>query len=369
MSWINGSLNSSYGKQVMSLIPLASVTMTAITLSLDSNYVYATSGDAVYTFFVPVESGDLTDFWIYVSSYTGTWGLTDGKIKVEIRLGQSANGTPGNTLVGSFDIILNGSTTGWIRTTGISINLTATQVYSIVIGDPDGSASNYVTITQHVLGTSGVPVFSNGLHAQLCSTSNGFSTAGSTSANALCCVLQQAGLIYSGSVFGSANTLPSSRYERGIKFKPVENCTVVGCVGQNDVYLTSNLILKIYEDGRNPKETALMSYSFPSFAVTGTSLAPVAFIIPEAYHTTLKKDNWYRFVLYPGTNLTIPRKITLLGTPDSYVLQSLPFYGNCYHTLENASGIWDDDTFSTSFFSPILVPNTDNTEKVSFTVS
>jgi hypothetical protein len=118
-----------------------------LTVALNSAYSFGVSGAAFFSGFIAQESATLTDFWLFVNSFVGTWGSTDQQINVEIRHGLTNSNIPGSTLVGSFAITLTAGVTGWKKhTLGSPIMLQAGGFYTFVVADNDGSAANHVVM-------------------------------------------------------------------------------------------------------------------------------------------------------------------------------------------------------------------------------
>lgn len=355
MANYDGILNSAYGRPFIVPVSVANSGAAATNLALDSAYTYESAGDAFFFAFVPKESGNLTDFWLKVASYTGSWASTDGVLNVQVRLGLNGNNKPGTSLVGSFSVTLDGSTTGWVKQSGLGISLTAGTMYSIVIADADGGATNFVTIVRcHAnAGTLALASFPGNT-----STADGYATAGTTLSVTPTYVLKQAGLLYGGSAHSIVSTLPSSTNERGLRFKLPYNATLVGAVSIADSSgVSAGMTLKLYADAVAPGGETIQAYT-PALWTLGGATAPVlnSILFPAANHYDLLADTWYRFVCKPTANATTPRKSTIDGNPDADVLaatQSLG--GNCYYTIENSGG-WDDDQASALLFAPILVP-------------
>lgn len=349
------SLSGAFSEDIAATLPFSVV---AGTLALDSAYTYASAGDAAFFTFIPRASANLTEFQLKVSSYTGTWANTDGVIDVEIREGLANTGIPGTTLTGSFTITLDGSTTGWIHKTGVSIALVAGRMYSVVIADADGGASDFVTLT-YKYGTLVNSVISDRVYT----TTNGYSTAGTSNGVAIAMAWQVGDDWYGGSGYDTAAVVASGTYERGIRFRVKENCTLVGieCLNAPTVLIntaTSTSKWNLYADATAPLGTALMSYEPPSTTYTGTQPAVGKLQFPTASHYDLEKDTWYRLVLEPNPALTVPRKVTINGSPDADLLIAMmPFLGDC-HWTEDTAGSWVDDTASTPHMSAILVPTT-----------
>jgi hypothetical protein len=366
--WNPGTGGFGYGRLVLPIYhPTFIVSET--TMALDSAYVYGSSGDAFYFSFLCPESANLTDIWVKVSSYTGTWTATDDAINVEIREGIQGNGIPGTNLVGSTTITLDGISTGWTNKTGLSIALTAGRHYSIVVSDADGGASNFVTLfsAYEAITSPGV------MPKTIRTTTSGFSSAGTSTTTGACVVFKVGSTLYSNmSGFSTIATITTGTYERGIRFKVPENCIFVGWAGANDqgtLFFAGSHVLKLYADATAPGGTTLASFTTVSTLLGGGNPPALDFLLlPAANHVKLTKDTWYRATFDPASNTTVPRKATIGGGPDATLRTILlPFNGNAYWT-EESGGSWDDaQTNSFALFGPILVPNTDSAGGGSFT--
>lgn len=336
-----------------------STTVGETVLALDSAYTYGSSGDAVMFAFVPEETGNLTDFWVKVSAYTGTWGSTDGVINVQVREGLNGSNIPGTSLTGSFTITLDGSTTGWIKKSGLSISLTAGKVYTIVIADADGSAGNFVTLIHKYDSQSASTVTGSPFVPATITSTSGFSSAGTSANGSPAFVLKQNGVIYGGGGFSTIATTASSTVERGLRFQVPEKCTLMGVYMPNDTSLLwVNHTFKLYADGTSPGGSALTSVTQSTTTVGGgTAPLPTSFLFPAASRYDLAPGTWYRLVVDPVSNLTAPRKCTIGGSPDADVLAAFLPFGNG-HWIEESGGAWDDSqTTATPMFGPILAPN------------
>ena len=348
-----------YGTNFPSLAYSGQSASTETTLALDSAYTYASAGDAVMFNFVPQESANLTDFWIKVTGYTGTWGSTDGVINVEIRQGLNGSSIPGTTATGTFTITLDGSTTGWIKKTGLSIALTAGQMYSVVIGDADGGGVNFVTIA--VRYTVNLVATLTPILRAVTTATNGFSSAGTESSQQPAFCAKVGSIVYGGSGVSSVAASSSNSNEKGMRFQPTEDCTLVGYVISNvpSNFYTSNITaFKTYADGTAPGGTTLSSVA-PQTIASGTTPAPNVILVPAASRVDLIGGTWYRSAVDPSTNITFPSKCTVGGSPDADVLSvSFPFNGNA-HYIEESGGSWDDSqTTVIPTFGPVLLPKT-----------
>ena len=331
----------------------------AFTHPLNSAYSFGVSGAAFFSGFIAQESATLTDFWLFVSSFSGTWGNTDQQIQVEIRHGLTNSNIPGSTLVGSFSIPLTAGVTGWKKHTLASpIMLQAGAFYTFAVGDSDGSASDHVVMRVRTTGSVALETMLAGVH----NSTNGFSTATTSSAGQPCFALKQGGILYAGGGWPSFATVPAGTYARGLRFAPKERCVLAGAympTDNNSLY--AGVTIKLFDDATGPAGTPLFSYTSPNSVFAGTSPYPTVLPFPSASWITLEPDTFYRFAYFPPGSTTIPRTVTMDGNPDAELLEALMPFGNAHYTRENA-GVWDDSaTTSLPLFGPVIVPNADLT--------
>jgi hypothetical protein len=146
------------------------------TLALSSNYVYATSGNAIAARFMCRKSGYLNNAYVFNRTTTGS----PGAITCELRTYSSgAASKPQSTLLAS-TTATPGASTKWIQFTfSTPYYVVANTVYWIIFGDPAGSAGNSVTL-QYLSPI--VNVEANQLRFSPFTTSDGFTTNGTNSA-------------------------------------------------------------------------------------------------------------------------------------------------------------------------------------------
>jgi hypothetical protein len=343
-----------------------STTVGETTYALDSAFTFGSAGDCISVSFRAQETGNLTDIWIKVKQYNGTWASTDGVINVQVREGFSASNIPG-TLISSTTITLDGSTTGWIKKSGLSIALTAGKIYSIVVGDADGGAANFVTLVSDYdssFSSSGHTFQNNGHFTSV----NGFSSAGTIVGAPITMHWKQAGILYAGSGFDTIASIASSTIERGLRFRVPEKCTLVGVTAslEDHTYFRNSSAIKLYADGTAPGGTTLLTVTTPT--VTGSTPNMPTYFFESASRYDLQPNTWYRLVVAPAASTTLPRKATITGNPDDDIRAALLPFGTSSHWIEESGGTWDDtQTNSIPFFGPILAPNTDSSGGGSFT--
>lgn len=343
------------GSATASMVSLSGdITPTVVDVQLDSAYTYNSAGDCFGWFFVASESADLTEIIFYIKAVAGT-GSTNGTLNWEVRESNAATDKPGSTLVASGTWATDG-TTGWKTISGITASLTAGKYYWVVIGDSDGDGTNNVTIS----ASSGSGSFSASgtLVANFVSSTNGF-TSSSYVARLPFGAFKVGSVWHGGWPFNAMSTVTSGTYERGCRFKLREPMTLVGFNDPQDVSAASSGYLsKIYADATAPGGTPLLTYTCPTYTVTGTRPNGTRVIIPAASRIDLDAETWYRCVIKPASSASTPRKNTGPGTfPSSLKTACFPNSGDCYWT-EESGGAWVDDSSALCMFGPLLVPKT-----------
>lgn len=327
------------------------------TLALDSAYTYGSAGDCIMAMaFISPESANLTDIWFKVKSYNGTWGSTDGNINWEIREGLNGLRIPGTTLTASGTFALDGSTTGWHRITGLTVALTAGKMYCLVLADADGGATNYVTLVSRY----GTADQFQPIAIEVGTATNGFASAYTSSSSAPACVVKIGSVYLAGQIWDAVSTVTNGTYERGVRFRPKEDCTFIGFGYTIDsVALVGGHGLKLYADATSPGGSTLTSSSVAATTLGGGT-APLEnqLILPSSAWYDLSGGTWYRCVFDPASATTTPRKATVSGSPDATLLAAAMPMGGDYYWTEESGGAWVDDTDAIALFGPILVPKT-----------
>lgn len=321
-------------------------------INLDSAYVWNSSGDAYAYPFQVIESGNLTDIWVAVISFTGTWASTDGQINWEIREGWGVTNQPGATLVSSGTITLSGSeSTEWVKASGLSVSLTAGKVYWLIIGDADGSAANYVTMRRDVRNAGDNS-------SAGATTTDGWASVRSSTSYPVAFAVKVGGRMYGGTpTLGTATNLTSGTYARGVSITPRERMVLVGVgvVTQNSLmWQVTPWIVKLFADGQLPGDTPLKQWTFVAQVSAAATPSPAAYFFAESDQYVLRKNSRYRLVLVPPINSTVPQKFTNYANMDDDLRALISGSYALIHHTEESGGAWADDTDSMSQFAPIV---------------
>lgn len=318
-------------------------------LALDAPYVAGTSGSAYGCFFVPPMSGDLTDVWARVTSYAGLWTETDGLIQARVYEDALGNERPDTSkLVGTINIALSGSGSGWSRGSG-SIPLTADRLYAMTISDSDGGAPGHAVMTSSARNSFlfGSPV------GMAFITSDGWSSSGVSLSHPACVCMKIGGVMMGGSLFISRSNTGVNTLERGVKFTPTADVVLIGkwSEGSNEVALGSRL----YEDGQ-PPGSPLQTWSAGLGSGWDFSGPPLTRFFPEGEERVLLKGKTYRFTTVKTVASGQPRVYEADAAIDADQKALFPFNGAYHYTYDNGAGGWTDDPTRTMAFCPILIP-------------
>lgn len=325
--------------------PLIVGNTTSVTPTLFALNSAMASGAGWGFTFIAQETGDLTDVWVVPSLFTGTWTATDQAINCEIRLGLVATNRPGSTVVGSPFTIPIAQIDGsyWVRKSGLSIPVTQGVMYSMIFGDADGNATNYVQMVNSVAGGSGTAVISSGM-----STVNGWAT-GAGVANGPCALFKVAGKMYGGAIHAGA-LIPhtSSTRKRGNKITVSTPVVFTGFVQVAGIFQGNTAgpwILVIFKDEQGPVVTADYVYSFPNGA-SPAGPVPLVYTIPIPDQYVLWPGHVYRIVVRPTASSTAPSMMPTysIQTADEADITSLfaPDGITCCSTEETAGATWLD---------------------------
>jgi hypothetical protein len=282
---------------------VASNPSTETTVALASGYTYGVSGVALCTHFEVPENCTLYSFYIVIQSVSGTWASTDQKINWEIHTGVNIN--PFNYSPASA-IALSGTATvptsatlEWLCVSGINYSLNKNQVYGLVIGDEDSTASNYTTLIAHIRETNTTSTIVDG---KMISTTNGWTGAGTQISYPPALVINTSIGTFAGSIFrGSGSSDAGSTYRRGIKLALDNTCVPLEVYGiGRPGFNLSGSTFEIFEGvSASPSDTPVYKWNLPNTESTiNTQYLPQVITLPTTY--TLKPNKTYWFMFKPN---------------------------------------------------------------------
>lgn len=322
------------------------------TVALDSAYTYDSAGDAFAGIFLFDTSATLTDIWVYVDSFTGTWGSTDGVINVEIReISASTTNKPGSLVTnGSFTITLAGTESGeWVKHT-ISTPPTVGpgNVYAICIGDADGGGTNYVTLGRSTNAHRPGPTTIN-----MKTTADGWTTPANVSGVAAICVKQNS--VMWGCPFTGIATQSSSDTFIGNRFSSPYPFTIIGAYITVDS-LVNDGIYRLYA-GDSTIGTPLQSWAHVIETHVQHDNAGLSWCMFTASNTyDIEPDTVYTFGMDRYSALTVPRSFTVGGGIDADLRSLFPFDGTMYKAEDEGGGSFTLDADELTAIGMVMVP-------------
>lgn len=116
------------------------------TLALSNNYTIGSAGNAMSGRLQVHQTRTLNEVYYHITGFTGT-AANVNDINIEVRPEASAGAiTPHTSTLTDSGTSDPASTTGWIKKTGFTAALTATGRYFVIVGDADGSGTDFATL-------------------------------------------------------------------------------------------------------------------------------------------------------------------------------------------------------------------------------
>jgi hypothetical protein len=229
--------------------------------ALDSAYVHSTSGDAIAIRYHCQSTNTIDALYLFVDDVAGS--LSANPMQCDIYNENSGYQLrPGSTLRDSSTACTTPSGADkWVKFTfGSPYTPTVGEILWLVVYNTDAApGTNYPTILVDTTLAAKVII---GAYLFGFSTTNGFSSDGSSKSEVPAVVVQ--GSVYVGQPFTQCNTTyySSNTLERGIQFTPMVNVDVVGLMWASST--TTVTYGRILADSTAPAGTALYSYALGS---------------------------------------------------------------------------------------------------------
>lgn len=320
-------------------IPGFYATSTALsqsTLALDSNYVAGTSGDAISVRFVLPATKTFDSIYFFITAYTGT-AANVNDISLEIRE-DAASGLPNTSATVDTDTVDPASATGWIvKQFATPQSLTGGTTYHAIVGDADGSGTDYATVLARVAMMQTPAGNTNAVLWNGSTTANGFIAASSLNLPSSICLKFSDNSIL-GNPFSTAETPASATLAKGLLISGLtEQLKLFGVLSSstNANYSQVDVFAGTALSDSTPFATADKAVLSP------TVTTPNGFLFPSV--VTLAKSTQYRIVFRYSGSTNTPVKYNI-GTGADATLKSAMFGGGSwYWTIDSAGPVWVDD--------------------------
>lgn len=312
---------------------ISNVSSTQSGVGLDSNYVYATSGDAIGSRFNLAAAETLDQVYFNVTGYTGT-AANVTSLDLELRNNTSGTG-PGTTLHES-KTINPGSGTGWLKSTGWTFSFSADTPYWLVLGDANGNTTDFATVLRST------NAFASGrdwrsMAAQVTHPSTTWSISNQPPSLVL--------VFASGRVFGqpitASATTANNTNRRGWRLVAPAAFKVLGMVGIGSTALTTITGIELWEGSAGPSGTPTATGTLEVIGNSLSSVAGVGYLFAEA--PTLTPAQSYRCVFAYAASASTPSKLSIGTGADATLRSALLGGGQWYFAGANGTTDWSND--------------------------
>lgn len=320
------------------LLRQSATTATQSTLALDSNYVNAASGDAIAARFNVARTEVLSKIYFFITSYTGT-AANVNDINCEFRDNSNTTG-PSSTLHDSVTVD-PASATGWISGTwGTGFTLVAGTFYWAIVGDADGSGTDYATVLRNVT-TQGLP---EQLPYHAVQTTDGWASVRTFGSATGSLVL----LFTSGRTFGdpitAVATTTSSTNQRGLRFVAPVSCAVYGVTANSAAAGLSGL--NLWSGANGPNGSADVANGTNVIAQAAVSAVTEQGFAFSAAYPQITQGTTYRLVFTYAAAATTPSRFQIGTGTDATLRSAMYGGGNWYYTEANGTADWSLDNTS-----------------------
>lgn len=325
------------------LMPTSSLTRVS-GHALDSAWTAGSAGDGSGSRFYCVDDISITKVYFYTHSFTGTAAnVNDVDIEIRSETGTYQIDTSGPGLLGSATVVPSTTANRHNGYTSFNVALTKDLMYFVLIVDPDGNTTDYISISTEISGNTmlantGIIYTHMGI-----GTTNGGTTYGVNTASGLLIFFSD------GTILGSpafATSSPSSSATRGMKIKngftfPIKPRALIG-IGSSPG--TSISGAQIWTGTTGPSGTPFLSSSqFVKQNNDSSRYAGYYFSNPGIIENLTS----FRAVFTYSGSVGNLAKLTVSPTGNTDLQSALPGGGNFVWT-ESSGGSWADDNDSIS---------------------
>lgn len=319
---------------------------SATNVSLNNNYVAGTGGNAIGARLNTLLSKTINNVYFFISSYTGTASLVTD-LNLELRPEASAGATTPNTGSLTESHTVNpSSATGWINSSGWTSVLSAVTRYFFLVGDANGGATNFASVTRSVSSFMDYGTGSATGHNHLSRFLAVSTTAGWTSGNAVAPVPCMVLVFSDGSCFGnpftgtSANA--SNTQQRGLIITASGLDDTLKIYGLEWTSANANLSgINIFTGSTAPNGTADHTSTDIAYDDSG---ARMGCFTSGGVLYTMSPGTQYRLVATLSANSAAGPQKNVIGTgADANLRAAMPGRSNWYWTQDNGSTAWSND--------------------------
>ena len=311
------------------------------------------AGRAIAVVFTNEQAGNLTDVYINVSSFSGTWTSTDQMVQVGLYNASTVARCPGSQIHVE-NLTLSGSTTGWYHLTlATPQSLSAYNPYYIVISDSDGGATNYVTLNVGFGTTTGI----SGTTINTTTTGWASNAGGSGIGTAPLIAAKINGVMFGANPMTTVSTISSTTLPFGNAVQFTQNVDIVGLATWTSQAATwEGSTVGVWKSTTLPQSTPDASYG----PLNATLFSLDSGYMPLAPYTLLANTLYIVGLIPPSGGLAVPRQISSNGGLDANLKLLFPNQGNFYRAYQTSSGTntWSYDT--TTYMQLALVINQSN---------
>ena len=333
-------------------------TTSATSFALNTAYSWTApgsalnTGKAVATSLIVDATGDnrLTDVWINVLSFSGTWSNTDQNIQISLHIGSALDRIPG-ALLYTQNIALVAGQVGWYKLTiSASPTLTPSTPYYLVVSDSDGGATNFVTLNV----AFGVISYGEGAsNTTLVGWANNAVGTFVTPPTLIMCKV--GGIVYGGIPLTTISTIANDTLPVGITLQFESDMELMGIATNTSTSIWNGATVKLYKASVLPSGTPEATWG--SFNSSGLFRIDQKMVPLTPF--TMQKNVLYYLILQKGVAAVAPRIFTSNGAIDADLRTLFPLQGKCYAVRKTSAILdtWTEDPTSMYNIAALVRPS------------
>ena len=344
----------------------ANTTTNAISFALNTAYSWIAPGSALNTgravaaSLIVDATGDrrLTEVWINVLSFSGTWASTDQNIQISLHIGSALDRVPGASLY-TQNLALVAGQAGWYKlTVSAPPTLSAYTPYYVVVSDSDGGATNFVTLNV----AFGVISYGEGAsNTTLVGWAN--NTGGTSLAPPTLVMCKVGGIMYGGIPLTTVSTIANDTLPVGIALQFESDMELMGVATNTSSSIWNGATVKLYKASVLPSGTPEATWG--PFNNAGLFRIDQKMVALAPF--TVQKDMLYYLIVQKSTAAVAPRIFTSNGAIDADLRTLFPLQGKCYAVRKTSAILdtWTEDPTSMYNIAALVRPSAQTSGGVS----